>query len=506
MAEAGPRFCVLGRSLAGLTSAYLLQRSCPRARILVVGPASSRVAGQVCSVRGRRGQVFETGFHSSVLVNKNGREMLGLLRLLGLDDEVVSAHIESSARRHLLHYGRVQLFPRVQHMLRFCPAMLAEPLWPRSSAQDESVHAFVKRRCSGDVADRIADPICRGMLGGDARELSVRSCFPRLWFNERRFRSVFLGSMLSTFSAYRRRSWLSLDVLDPLLQRVSAGGRCYTLRSGMSALLDRLEDRLLHPEVGARPVEIIDASVERVHVTDASPRAEVKIQLSSGRSEQAEAVIGAVPPAELARLLEASGLDAPAGGSTVSALLRGVEFRRVGVVNLGFAGEVLKGRFTGAGYFAGSLEQQEVLGMAWTSQLFPGLYPGTHLTVYVGGEAAGGEAQAQAAALAAVRSHLGVDAEPEEVHVTTWESALPQYTIGHHQMLRDLNTARQSSLPWLQVAGPGYYGSRGPADDIVDARQLVDTLSARFARFPGLVENEMEEDLARRYGGGFDAE
>ena len=94
---------------------------------------------------------------------------MGLIKLLGLGDDVLPANIEASARRHLLHHGQVTLFPRVPHILRYGPSLLAEPLWPRGSASDESVYDFVKRRSCAAVADRLADPICRGLLYGDAR-------------------------------------------------------------------------------------------------------------------------------------------------------------------------------------------------------------------------------------------------------------------------------------------------------------------------------------------------
>lgn len=151
-------------------------------------------------------QVLEQGFHNSILVNKNGREALGLLKLLKLEDQVLSANIEASARRHIFH-GRVQLVPGPQHVLLHGPALLAEPLWPRSKKlDDESVFAFVTRRASKMLATYLADPICRGQLAGDAKELSVRTCFPRLWHNEQRFGSVFLGVCSSGVDHCARRT------------------------------------------------------------------------------------------------------------------------------------------------------------------------------------------------------------------------------------------------------------------------------------------------------------
>eukprot|EP00747_Dinoflagellata_sp_TGD_P012609 gnl/TRDRNA2_/TRDRNA2_121834_c0_seq1.p1 gnl/TRDRNA2_/TRDRNA2_121834_c0~~gnl/TRDRNA2_/TRDRNA2_121834_c0_seq1.p1 ORF type:complete len:558 (+),score=71.18 gnl/TRDRNA2_/TRDRNA2_121834_c0_seq1:97-1674(+) len=521
-AEVVPRFCILGSSVSGLASAFFLQRSFPLARISIMEVQCSRFqGGLVRSVHeSSSGRITEQGFHSSILVNKNGREALGLARLLGLEEEVVSANIEASARRHLYHNGKVQLFPRLPHMLLYGPAMFAEPVWPRGRSDDESVHTFVARRASTGVADRIADPLCLGQLAGDARYLSARTCFPRLWFNERHFRSVFVGAMLSTVAAHRRRSWLSLDLLDPLLQRISTGGRCYSFKGGLGMLPERLSERLQNPAAGTRPAEILSGA-EAVAIKEPTQTLEGGLQppevlLSDGRSIAADAVIAAVPPADLLHLIDRSGLDIPCNGpwgGSVCALLKSIKHETVGVVSARFEGAALRSKFRGAGYFCGSLEQQQILGMTWDSQLFPerspaGATPETRLTVYVGGphcgDALSSEAAAEAAALRAVREHLGIDDAPAEVSTTLWRESVPQYAVGHHHAIRELNKVRLAKMPWLQVVGAGYFGVRAVADEVVDARELADALSRRFLRFPALVENETAQDSACRYSGGFD--
>eukprot|EP00933_Yihiella_yeosuensis_P033448 TRINITY_DN27151_c0_g1_i1.p1 TRINITY_DN27151_c0_g1~~TRINITY_DN27151_c0_g1_i1.p1 ORF type:complete len:538 (-),score=90.43 TRINITY_DN27151_c0_g1_i1:104-1717(-) len=529
--EIVPRFCVLGGNVSGLSTAFFLQRSFPHAHISVVEP-SERLGGLIQSRKGPNSQVLEQGFHSSILVNKNGREALGLAKLLKLEEDVVSANIESSARRHLFHYGRIQYFPRSHHVLQYCPALLLEALWPRGSAEDESVHSFVSRRASKAIADRLADPVCRGQLAGDARLLSVRTCFPRLWYNERRFRSVFVGSALSTLVAYRQRSWLSLDLLDPLLQRVSAGGRSYTFRNGMESLVSALEEKLLHPSPGVRPVELLrNSKVAKLTASleSSSPAGmEAEVTLDCGRQLQADTVVSGLPPTELSELLRRSSLDVPdaSDGKSLCELLSGVRHESVTVVNVGFSSDTLKAkRLKGAGYFVGSLEgEQPLLAMTWDSQLFPQLGNAsqadgssknrknppvnTQLTLYLSASEKDGAGRSEESAAEVakdiVRRHLGIEEEPSEIVVNIWPEAVPQYEVGHHASLKAINSTRLVHLPWLQVVGPGYFGARNVADEIIDARELTDSMAQRFSRFPGLVENETLEDSAHRFGGGFD--
>eukprot|EP00929_Paragymnodinium_shiwhaense_P048525 TRINITY_DN24529_c0_g2_i1.p1 TRINITY_DN24529_c0_g2~~TRINITY_DN24529_c0_g2_i1.p1 ORF type:complete len:516 (-),score=101.65 TRINITY_DN24529_c0_g2_i1:258-1805(-) len=502
-AARAPRFVVLGGGLPGLATAYFLQRGLPNAHICIV-ERSSRCGGEIESVRSPAGRLREQGFHSSIFVNRQGREALGLLRLLGLEEDVISANIEASARRHLLHQGKVELVPGLKHMLMYGPAVLTEPLWPRGRSDDESVYDFVKRRSSRSVAERLADPICRGQLAGDARRLSVRTCFPRLWYNEKRFRSVFVGSGFSMMAAHRRRSWLSLDLLDPLLQRVAAGGRSYSLRHGLGMVPERLEEKLMAPPVGTRAAEFLkDSEVAALRSSTAGAAekgtAPVEVVLKCGRTLPADAVVSSERPGQLGGLLEASGFGAEG--------LSDVQFAPVTVVNVAFGSDVLKGRFRGAGYFCGSLENEPILSVTSDAQLFPEQeQPSgrTRVSVYVDGEACKDASEAESAAVDTLRRHLRITEEPEEVHSTVSREAAPQYNVGHRAFLRSFDDLRRQKMPWLQVCGPGWFGTRAPADEIVDARELADSLCRRFARFPGLVENETEDDSAHRYGSGFD--
>ena len=95
------------------------------------------------------------------------------------------------------------------------------------------------------------------MFGGDARQLSIRSCFPRAWNNEQRYSCVLAGSAFDILRQSRQRSWMCLDSFDSLLMKVAAyGGRLYSFRGGVSSFVDSTIDQLKDPDIGQLQAEL----------------------------------------------------------------------------------------------------------------------------------------------------------------------------------------------------------------------------------------------------------
>lgn len=63
---------------------------------------------------------------------------------------------------------------------------------------DESIFAFAARKFGPQFAENLFDPMCHGIYAGDARELSLRSCFPAVYEAERARGSVVRGFLFPT--------------------------------------------------------------------------------------------------------------------------------------------------------------------------------------------------------------------------------------------------------------------------------------------------------------------
>jgi oxygen-dependent protoporphyrinogen oxidase len=112
---------------------------------------------------------------------------------------------------------------------------------------------------------------------------------------------------------------------------------------------------------------------------------------------------------------------------------------------LGFRRDQVKHPLNGFGALLPARERRSLLGVLFSSTLFPGRAPDGHvaLTVFVGGMR-----QPDAARLATpelvssvlpdLRELLGITGEPVYTHHMFWPKAIPQYNVGHERFLEPL--------------------------------------------------------------------
>ena len=124
-------------------------------------------------------------------------------------------------------------------------------------------------------------------------------------------------------------------------------------------------------------------------------------------------------------------------------------------------------------------EGRRVLGVVWSSSLFADRAPDGHalLRVIVGGARHPELLQLDDEALVAVvREELGITLgrlpDPAFAQVVRWPRAIPQYTLGHLDRVRDAEGA-VATLGGVHLAGNGLYGV-SLADCVARADALPD--------------------------------
>jgi len=261
--------------------------------------------------------------------------------------------------------------------------------------------------------------------------LSTRHAFPKLWELERTHGSLLRGQ-LARARANRAQGTPSMP-------------KIISFRRGLQTLPDALAARLPAGSV------TLSARVERI-----AGGSHWSVTWHDGRGSHTEifdAVVAALPAAALARLPVGAAGERPLAG------LQSVVAPPVSTLFLGFRRDQVTHPLDGFGVLVPALEKRAMLGVLFSSTLFPGRAPEGHvaLTVMIGGSLQPDLAslppdQLWAAVRHDLRDLLGVSGEPVFRHHTFWPHAIPQYNLGHDRHLAAMAACEQAS-PGLFLGG-----------------------------------------------------
>jgi len=416
---------VIGGGISGLATAWELTRQGHR---VVVLERQVRAGGNAVSER-VGGFLME---HGPTTVTAAVPAAAGLSRSAGLDG--ARCELGPDVRyRYLARAGRLH---RVStHPLGFLTSgylsplarlrLAAEVLVPRRAGEaEETVAGFWGRRFGREFAERIIDPMVGGMFAANAQDVSMNAVFPTLVEIERQHGSIIRGL------ATRRR----------------AGGRMparqlYSWRDGIGSLPQALAE-------GLGPAVRTGVTVRRIR------RGPGGFRIEAGRAGtiEARAVVVATQPHVAAGFLEA--VDPAAAGAAAA-----IDASPLAVVFLGYPRSRVAHPLDGLGYLVPSSEGRDLTGALFCSTMFPGRAPEGHVALagYVGGARAPELARlAPADLIAMVRRDfgdlLGARGEPTIARVRQWSRGLPQYRLGHGDLVATFNTIAER-CPGLYVTG-----------------------------------------------------
>jgi protoporphyrinogen/coproporphyrinogen III oxidase len=426
---------VVGGGISGLVCAYALRKAGIDAQLVEAGP---RPGGVIQSIQ-RDGFLLELGSQSF-----SGTAALRELCVdLGISDQLLDA--PPHAPRYVLVDGALQPVPLTPPAFFFSSLVSGATKWalirdifgktvPPES--DESVAAFVRRKFSAQLLDRLVGPFVSGIYAGDPEQLSIRSAFPQLYEAEATSGSIVRGMMRLAKSKKGPRE-------RPVLQ---------SFRDGNETLVRSLANKI-GPALRTQ-VRIIGLTRRTDGAFD--------VRLESKGAEEALSAKSLIfaTPTDVAGNLLGQLHDA------FEPLLTSIEYAPVAVVSLGYLWSDIGHSLDGFGFLAPRSSGLRVLGTVWNSSLFPGRAPEENalLTSFVGGATDSAAAKLSAEALASlvhreISPILPITGEPVFSNVTIWPRALPQYNLGHGERLAAI-AKLCSRFPGLWLTG-NYL--RGPA-------------------------------------------
>lgn len=383
---------------------------------------------------------------------------LELVDELGLTGKLIRANPKAE-KRFIFRNGR--LHPVSPHPIKFLTSQLLsargrarvlyEPfVSKKKDASEETIFQFAARRIGSEAAEVLVDPMVSGVFGGDARESSLRACFPKMAQMEEQY-----GSLVKALIA-KKKEGSKGGPSGPT-------GRLTSFENGLYTLVEEFQHRYSeHISLGTE-VSAIESTARGYRVKP---------------GDTYDSVVFATPSCTTASLLE--GVSESAAG-----LLNRIPYAPMAVCCFGYAKERVKHDLDGFGFLVPHVENREILGSIWTSSIFPDQAPaGFHLLrTMLGGYGNDSISEMDNNELVHIATRelkdiVGVPDEPEFVRVFKWKRAIPQYLLGHNDLISEIEN-ELSNYPGLYLVGNSYTGV-GLNDCVLRSRKIASTILDRL--------------------------
>ena len=382
---------------------------------------------------------------------------------LGLDDEKIYPDNTSSNR---FIVKNAKLLPLPLSPLSFFSSslfnwkskfkILREPFIPKWQDQyEESLSEFVLRRLGTNFLDYAVNPFVAGVYAGDPLNLSVKHALPKLYQLEQEYDSLIKGQIKKA----------KLPAQNEEIPRNKA--KMFSFRKGLIVLTETLATKLKTP---------IEFNVKVKQVQKIARDWEVEFQQNNEtKTLEADSLIYAGTGHQLAncKIISNEELDLSFGND--------IEYPPVSVLTLGYHKDQIQHDLNGFGMLVPKVENLQILGVLFSSSLFPGRAPKdyTALTVFIGGTrqpALALEAEEKRLEIAVndLEMLLGITGSPAFVFHKQWTKAIPQYNMGYGEIKSKFQRLEKDN-PGLYFTG-NYREGISVADTILHAMHTADQI------------------------------
>jgi len=480
------RIVIVGGGIAGLSAAYYATKKLPSAQITLL-ESSDRWGGKITTDRVAfdQGQFIIEGGPDTFLATKP--YATALCRELGLTDRLHGTNPDLK-NTYVLHHNKLEPLPdglammiptNVQAILKSRlvswigkARMGLDFLQPAKAVDgDESLGAFVSRRLGREAYENLIEPLMSGIYAGDGDALSLASTFPYLRDLEIKYGSLARGA---------------LQMRKQASGKAVQGSRSafLTPTTGLAEIVEALVKHLQFSNVDLR----LHSSVSRISNIDSRFRV-FRVELQNGSSLEADSLILATPAFVSGALLASIN-------PTLVSMLQTIPYASPATISLAYRQGDIPRPLDGYGYIIPRREGRKALACTWTSTKFPHRAPEGYALIRVFVGRAGqnipwNESELLALAREELQLTLGVTVEPILARVFLWDRAMPQYNLGHPEILNRINEELQNH-PGLALAGNGYRGIGIP--DCIRSGELA---VERILNSISLPASEVSEAISR---------
>ncbi len=449
------RIAIVGGGVSGLSLAYFILSRDPSADV-VVFESEQRLGGKIWTDRSE-GFLCEGGVNGFL---DNRPKTLALSSMVKLSP--LRSH-DASRKRFIFSDRKLQGLPEspaafLLSGLLSIPGRLrvmAEPFIKGDPREEETLASFARRRLGREAYEKLIDPMASGIYAGNPETLSLRACFSKVYDLEKNYGGLIRG-MIGLQRAKKKAGSSETVGAGP-------GGVLTSFYNGMAEMVDALRTVLgERVRTGFKAV-----SVDRTG-------AGYHLHFADGSSIEAGSVILAAPAYAAAEILKAAD-------ARLSRVISGISYPSLSVVCFGYRREKVQASLDGFGFLVPSREKRQILGTLWDSSIFPNRAPEGYVLLrsMVGGARASLLArESDPKIIASVRSEMadimGITEAPDFVRIYRHEMAIPQYTVGHLDRMKEIDSLL-SKYPGLLVTGNAYRGI-GVNDCIENSWKLAEKL------------------------------
>lgn len=430
------RITIVGAGISGLSLAHALLQKYPEMDITIF-ESENRAGGKIWTdkIDGFLCEVGVNGFLDNKPNTLKLASSLGIARLKSNDN---------AKKRYIYSNSRLNQVP--ESPLAFLKSALLSPFGklriigelfiPVRSDGDETLESFAIRRIGREAFEKLIDPMASGIYAGDPSKMSLKSCFPKIYELERSY-----GGLIKALLKLQKEAKKTGRKVGP-----GPGGVLTSFYDGMSTIINSLKNFLgsrLHTSSSVKGIE----KRGNLYAT----------YLDSGAAHESESVVIACPAYAAAQIV--NDMD-----KEIADVLREIPYPPANVVCLGFRENKINTDLDGFGFLIPKRENRKILGTLYDSSIFPNRAPEGYalLRTIVGGARASDIAllddeRLLKTVLAELSEIMGIRAEPDFVRIYRHEKAIPQYIVGHQELLRQLNKA-VSAYKGLFLTGNAYLG------------------------------------------------
>jgi oxygen-dependent protoporphyrinogen oxidase len=443
---------IIGGGISGLTAAWWLRK---QGYSVTIFEQDSSPGGTMKTIR-KDGWLIEAGPNSALETSPLFKT---LFSDLGLTDELVYAN-PAGSNRYILRGG-------ILHPLPMSPGQfLRSKLWSLAgklrllkepfvgkAAKEESIAEFVERRLGKEFLDYAINPFVAGVFAGAPEQLSVRAAFPKLYALEEKYGGLIRGQ-IGGARERKKRGEVAKD-----------RAKMFSFKHGMQTLPEALGKALgkhLYLSTVAERIEY--NGNDQIYI----------VHLSVGgrpQTHQTRSIIFAVPASVAARLI--GTFD----GRILTTDIQTIYYPPVTEVFIGYRAEQVKCPLDGFGFLIPEKEKRSILGTIWSSALFEGRAPEgcVAFTVFVGGSrqpenAHWNDDRILTTVKVELQELMQISGEPVMTHITRWPKAIPQYHLGHLNIVEQIKNF-EANHPGLFISG-NYRDGISVGDCVIQSEKI----------------------------------